>query len=875
MSDTLRQRRVDEPLPASAGAAATAAADSELPSAASSKSKSKPASSSPLSRGALPVLLLWAVLALAGIALFFRLPEPRTLQSPTELFFSETAARDTVAVLARDIGLRVVGTDQEDRTKNYILDQIEAVRKLAQANPTPHNFGVYTNVTNIIVRLSCGPECDKNALLLNSHYDTTVVSPGASDDGAGVAIMLEVLRIIAQTPKPLKNSIIFLFNGAEETLQDATHAFVTQHELAAGVRAVLNLESMGVKGKEILFQVNSDTLVDAYRHVPHPHAAVTSNDVFSTGLVLSDTDFRQFVQYGNLVGLDFAYYQNSYLYHTMLDVEENIEAGSLQHFGDNIVALTHHILFESSLENVGRTQALIYYDYLGLFFVYYSFSAATIVHYVLAVVSVAVAISKRRSLGLSILGVFWEAMRIARSLFISIVMAVITALLLTNVLGNPMSWFSAEWLPIVLFSGPIVHGLLHFSARRRRRSSNPGQDTLNERRSFLGTLVFWSIALVGVTRAGLGVSFLFSFHVACLLLGQIADTLLDADKPLAITPVSLTTYALSMSIVVPYAVPSAYTLLMLFVPLSGRIGTEAPVDIIVAVITGLAVFVSQGYLLIPVFHRLSRRTASRIMTLFDILSLVTIFVFSSKHPYDAMHPKRIGVEYMENVTSGDRSIFLAYVAPGRSHEVIRAVQKELDVKPVRRGTVQTDRDFGTIFPISHFLDNYGFNVTEQALAIPGATKPPQLRTTTTAVDPATGERNVTVSVYYPGYVWTVLSFDADVVAWSIAEGVAPRRGGMHHHTIRHIGGYGCNVWNMSMTVRGADPIWMEVSGVERDSFTQLTAEMHHSPRMSHRGMQWKWSDRWASASILSRVQGALPDWVAGMYMGVVVTNAWV
>lgn len=60
-----------------------------------------------------------------------------------------------------------------------------------------------------------------------------------------------------------------------------------------------------------------------------------ANDVFSTGLILSDTDFRQFVQYGNLSGLDMAIVGNSYLYHTRSDLVHNLQPGTLQHFGDS------------------------------------------------------------------------------------------------------------------------------------------------------------------------------------------------------------------------------------------------------------------------------------------------------------------------------------------------------------------------------------------------------------------------------------------------------------------------------------------------------------------------------------------------------------
>jgi hypothetical protein len=68
---------------------------------------------------------------------------------------------------------------------------------------------MYTNMTNIIVRLSCGPECDKNSVLLNAHYDTTLGSPGAVDDALPVGVMMEIIRILSQRPALKKNSLVF------------------------------------------------------------------------------------------------------------------------------------------------------------------------------------------------------------------------------------------------------------------------------------------------------------------------------------------------------------------------------------------------------------------------------------------------------------------------------------------------------------------------------------------------------------------------------------------------------------------------------------------------------------------------------------------
>lgn len=62
-------------------------------------------------------------------------------------------------------------------------------------------YKTYADLTNIVIRVSDGtPEGKNHAVLVNSHLDSTLPSPGAADDALSVGVMLECLRVLTQTP---------------------------------------------------------------------------------------------------------------------------------------------------------------------------------------------------------------------------------------------------------------------------------------------------------------------------------------------------------------------------------------------------------------------------------------------------------------------------------------------------------------------------------------------------------------------------------------------------------------------------------------------------------------------------------------------------
>lgn len=141
-------------------------------------------------------------------------------------------------------------------------------------------------------------------LLVSDRFYSGSLS-GGSDDGINVVVMLEILRKLSLSPTRLRHNVIFLFNGAEETPLQASHGFITQHKWAEECKIIVNLEACGAGGKIILFQTGPETpwLMKYYSSVQHPYGQAAGEEIFQSGLIPSDTDFRIFRDYGKLVGM--------------------------------------------------------------------------------------------------------------------------------------------------------------------------------------------------------------------------------------------------------------------------------------------------------------------------------------------------------------------------------------------------------------------------------------------------------------------------------------------------------------------------------------------------------------------------------------------
>ncbi|KAF9915285.1 hypothetical protein BX616_006511 [Lobosporangium transversale] len=849
----------------------------------------------PVGRKQKSALVSWSLflsflflLALIAYQRHYSLPTPILQDRDPQtgaLVFSEANVRKYTGHLSKDIGLRLVGTASADEAEKYLVKEIKALQQQAkveaarqtddtvttgaegamfpkfetwvQVEDGSHRFDfmskvvmkMYTNMTNIIVRLSCGPECDKNAILLNAHYDTTLGSPGAADDALGVGVQMELIRILSQQPALTKNSVIFLFNGGEESLQDASHSFITQHELRGTVRAIINLESCGTTGPEILFQANSRPMIDAYRKVPYPHGTVIANDVFATGIILSDTDFRQFVDHGNLTGLDMAVYTNSYLYHTHLDLNEHLASGLPQHMGENTLALVQYLGNKVDLANTNleKTSSVVFYDVLGFFFVSYSVNTAVLLHLAIGGLALfALVTTASRPTIKSTLSVLVSAAA-------SLIAPNLVALLLVKVAQTPMRWFSHEWLPLLVFGPASLAGM--FLVQYLFHDSKASHSA-NELSVLSGIQFFFSVAMASATYAGLASSYMGALYAFSYSLGLIYNqkrligvqqqynSIKNNDnsgisrsnsKVNMMASVDFTTYIVASIIPSTYFFYSAYSLLDIMVPLTGRTGVDTFADHIMAVVSGLFIF-SACPPILAFTHRFGQQALKRIIGGLLLLQLA-VFILSSTclQPFDKMHPKRIYAQHLRNLTSGETLVYVAHADPGPIYEnYVQNLEQLFETKATWRSGVQNPGDWNAIYPFSQFLDSFVLDTTPfirsqtKNQTIAKSTRPlteliqdaPKLVAENVSFDPQTGLRRLRILCTHPNYILTVINFDAQLTSWSLSSDIPSKD--RFHYVIRNAGGYRADGWRLDLEYKAPkgpdDKLRVEITSMETEGF---------------------------------------------------------
>lgn len=122
-----------------------------------------------------------------------------------------------------------------DRARTYLT---QSLKKLGW---TPE-LQTFEGGVNIIAQRQ-GTDLNAGAVLVAAHYDTVAVSPGADDNATGVAVVLEVARLLGSRPTP-RTLQLALFDQEEVGLR-GSRAFTANKEQLENLRGVIVMDMLG------------------------------------------------------------------------------------------------------------------------------------------------------------------------------------------------------------------------------------------------------------------------------------------------------------------------------------------------------------------------------------------------------------------------------------------------------------------------------------------------------------------------------------------------------------------------------------------------------------------------------------------------------
>jgi len=320
-------------------------------------------------------LILSLTLAFGLAVLTARTPAPLSVDAPAVAFSAERAMADVRAIAQRP---HPVGSAEHARVRAHLLQRMQALGLVVSTQVAPLNDGAArfqrqygrdpasVQATNLIGVLP-GRNPALPAVALMAHYDTTEHSPGAADDSAGVAAILETIRAV-RARGPADRTLVVLFTDAEELALDGARNFFTGHPLAARLGFVINLEARGGGGRAWMFETgrgNAGT-IDLYASTAGQVTgglASNSLSVFVYERMPNGTDFTLAKDKG-LQGINIAFVGRPGHYHTPASTPEALDAGALQHLGSQGLEVADALLRTSAFR--AATTDVVYSDVLGL-----------------------------------------------------------------------------------------------------------------------------------------------------------------------------------------------------------------------------------------------------------------------------------------------------------------------------------------------------------------------------------------------------------------------------------------------------------------------------------------------------------------------------
>jgi hypothetical protein len=267
------------------------------------------------------------------------------------------------------------GSAQAEISRAYILQRMTALGLDPAVAPgdaverlkwfrTPVVSGGHVN--NLVGTLK-GTDPSLGAVMMMAHSDSVPGSPGAADDAAGVVTLLETVRALEASGPHRRDVVVAITDGEEPGLLGARALFAPLSQggdpRLTHVGVILNFEARGGGGRVSMFETgpSNEARIGLFSSAVHnTNANSLMSEVYK--YMPNSTDFTV-AEMAGFVGYNFAFIGKEFDYHSPSSTPAALDKGSLQHMGEQAVAIARTLADAPTLP--ARTGDAAYSDLLG------------------------------------------------------------------------------------------------------------------------------------------------------------------------------------------------------------------------------------------------------------------------------------------------------------------------------------------------------------------------------------------------------------------------------------------------------------------------------------------------------------------------------
>ncbi len=244
------------------------------------------------------------------------------LETLTPLFSKDKMIGVVRFLSSNELGGRGFGSGGLDKAADYIAQQFKEAGLAPAGDPggswfqtwedissDPLHSAVMKNVVGVV--LGKKPEMGTESVVVGAHYDHLgfgwpesrdngkgKIHPGADDNASGVAVLVELARVLAKGPRPERTIVFVAFTGEEAGKRGSKYYVATEKRWPVDqCLGMVNLDTVGRLGKKRLLVLGTGSARE-WAHIFRGAGYVTGVEIESAAVELDSSDQKSFQEAG-------------------------------------------------------------------------------------------------------------------------------------------------------------------------------------------------------------------------------------------------------------------------------------------------------------------------------------------------------------------------------------------------------------------------------------------------------------------------------------------------------------------------------------------------------------------------------------------------